>query len=98
MLNNKIKKERIIIEKYENINLNLKMNFVSFVIGGIISAILISIALGQTLKPDYQKFTLILTFWGLFGVALFLTFFFLLKLIFVIVPRKLDLKRIKNER
>ena len=90
---NKIdKKKKEIVNHYNAIILNLGISFLTSVIGGLVSAILIAVIFGQTPSEIYRSFSTPLILWGLFLIVLFFIFFFIFWLIFVFVPRSKELK------
>ena len=95
---NKIdKKKDEIVRNYNSITLNLSISFITSIIGGLVSAILIAIIFGQSPSEIYQHFGIPLLLWGTFLVILFFIFFIIFWLIFVFVPRSWDLKSLSNK-
>lgn len=88
-------KKKILIH-YNNLYENLRISLISSILGGLISAILIAIILGQKPAEVYQRFTFALILWATTLVILFLLFFFLLWLFIVFVPKKKALKRVES--
>lgn len=91
------RKKEEIAEHYRAITLNLAISFLTSVIGGLVSAILIAIAFGQSPKDIYQHIGIPLALWGCFLVVLFFIFFFIFWTIFVLIPRNKDLKMFNNK-
>lgn len=96
---NKIdKKKKEIVNHYNAIILNLGISFLTSVIGGLVSAILIAVIFGQTPSEIYRSFSTPLILWGLFLIVLFFIFFFIFWLIFVFVPRSKELKSLGDKK
>lgn len=87
--------EKLINDYYDTINLNLAISFLTSMIGGLLSAVLMSLIFGQSPLKIYQKIGLPLIIWALFFVIIFLIFFFIFWLIFVKVPRYKELKSLE---
>ena len=93
-----IEERNRILNYYSNISNNLGISFLTSFIAGLISAVLIAILLGQELQEIYTKFTPALFTWGVFMVILFLLFYFCFLIIFVLIPKNIDLKRLDTKK
>lgn len=91
-------KKKEIIKHYKGVSLNLAISFLTSVIGGLVSAILIAVIFGQTPDKIYQSFGIPLFLWGCFLIILFFIFFFIFWLIFVYVPRGKELKSLNTQK
>ena len=59
---------------YQSILENISISFFTSMIGGVLSAILVSILMGQSPSEVYKKFSLPLIFWGLIFLVIFFVF------------------------
>ncbi len=83
-----------IINYYDALGTNLAISFLTSTIGGILSAILISIVLGQSPLPIYREFGLALILWGFLFLTIVIIFLILFWMIFVFFPRRNELRRL----